>query len=340
MIQPLFWKDGKLFIVDQTRLPLKYSLIEIKNHIEMAKAIKRLAIRGAPAIGIAAAFGMVVGLKSFLSANIPEFLSKVEEIANFLANTRPTAVNLSWALERMRKTAINNKDLPIINLWERLLEEAKSIHAEDIEMCERISESGSQLLPDNANVITHCNAGGLATGGLGTALGIIITAHKKGKNIHVYVDETRPLLQGARLTTWELIQEGVPFTLCTDSMAGYIMSEKKVDAVIVGADRIAQNGDVANKIGTYGLAVLANFHGVPLYVAAPSSTIDRKTKNGREIIIEERSNEEIVNVQGKRIAPKNCPTIAPAFDITPSRLVTAIITENAIYHLPYKFTSK
>jgi methylthioribose-1-phosphate isomerase len=338
MIKPLFWEDGKLFIVDQTRLPLKYSLVEIKNHVEMAEAIKRLAIRGAPAIGIAAASGMVVGLRSYLNEDTSEFFNKVEEIASFLSNTRPTAVNLTWAIERMKKTAINNKGLPIANLWEKLLQEAKTIHAEDIEMCKGIAENGSQLLPDSANVITHCNAGGLATGGLGTALGVIIIAHKSGKNIHVYVDETRPLLQGARLTTWELIQEKVPFTLCTDSMAGYIMSEKKVDAVIVGADRIAQNGDVANKIGTYGLAVLANFHRIPFYVAAPTSTIDKKTRSGKEIIIEERSDEEIVKVYDKRIAPRNCPVIAPAFDITPSQLITAIITEDTIYHPPFKFS--
>ncbi len=335
MIKPLFWKDKRLFIVDQTLLPAKYSLIEIRNHLEMADAIKRLAIRGAPAIGIAAAFGLVISLKDQLQSTRRNFFSHLYKNEEILNKTRPTAVNLSWALERMKKTAKDNKNLPIPELWERLLSEAKAIHKEDIHMCKAIAEYGYKLLPDKVNVITHCNTGGLATGGLGTALGIIIKAFQKGKDVHVYVNETRPLLQGARLTAWELTKEKVPFTLCTDNMAAYIMTNKNIDAVVVGADRIAGNGDTANKIGTYSLAILANYHKIPFYIAAPTSTIDPTISSGKDIVVEERSGSEVTNFLGKHIAPENCKAISPAFDITPSNLISRIITEKGIFKQPF-----
>lgn len=337
MIQPIFWENDTLWIVDQTLLPAEYKKIEIHDHNEMADAIKRLSIRGAPAIGIAAAFGLVLGLKPFTNASKDLFLSKLAEISDILRNTRPTAVNLSWALQRMKNLAQSLTDAPVPMIWKRLLNEAQQIHQEDIDMCLRIAQNGQSLIPQNAGILTHCNTGGLATGGLGTALGIIITAHKSGKNIHVFVDETRPLLQGARLTAWELIQENVPFTLISDNMAAYIMSSGKTDAVIVGADRIAANGDTANKIGTYGLAVLAKYHHVPFYIAAPSSTIDPLISSGKEIVIEERSDAEVREIFGVKIAPEDCPAISPAFDVTPNSLITAIITEQQIFRPPYYF---
>ena len=265
MIKPLFWENNRLFIVEQTLLPLEYKRIEIKNHRDMADAIKRLAIRGAPAIGIAAAAGLVVGLKPFINSEPALFFKKLDEISTLLNSTRPTAVNLSWALIRMKSVAQSKESKSVSDIWDRLYQEALDIHKEDIEMCQAIARHGQDIIPEKANILTHCNTGGLATGGLGTALGIIITAHQKGKNIHVYVDETRPLLQGARLTAWELAEEKVPHTLISDNMAAYVMSTRKIDGVIVGADRIAANGDTANKIGTYGLAILADFHNIPFY---------------------------------------------------------------------------
>jgi methylthioribose-1-phosphate isomerase len=337
MIKPLFWENNRLFIVDQTLLPIVYKRIEIKNHLDMADAIKRLAIRGAPAIGIAAAAGLVVGLKPFINSTSKQFWEKLDEISILLNSTRPTAVNLSWALKRMKNVAESIKDKPIRDIWNRLYREALTIHREDIEMCLAIGRHGQSIIPEKANILTHCNTGGLATGGLGTALGVIITAHQIGKDIHVFVDETRPLLQGARLTAWELAEENVPYTLISDNMASYIMAAKKINAVIVGADRIAANGDAANKIGTYGLAVLAKYHKVPFYIAAPSSTIDPSISNGKEIIIEERSGAEVREIFGVKIAPEDCPAISPAFDVTPNKLITAIITEQQVFRPPYYF---
>jgi methylthioribose-1-phosphate isomerase len=337
VIKPLFWKNQHLLIVDQTCLPGEYKLIEIRDHLEMAQAIRKLAIRGAPALGIAAAFGLVVGLKPFKNSAKKVFLGELQKIAAILKNTRPTAVNLAWALARMRQVAQNLTAETSDSIWQALLKTALQIHREDIAMCRKIARHGQNLLPDDANVITHCNTGGLATGGLGTALGILITAHKSGKKIHVYVDETRPLLQGARLTCWELNREGVPFTLISDNMAGYLMANRKIAAVITGADRIAANGDTANKIGTYGLAILAKYHGVPFYIAAPSSTIDPSINSGDQIRIEERSGAEIREICGVQIAPENYPAISPAFDITPNTLITAIITETGVKYPPFQF---
>jgi len=337
MIKPLFWENDRLFIVDQTLLPLEYKRIEIKNHLDMADAIKRLAIRGAPAIGIAAAAGLLVGLKPFINSGPTLFLKKLDEISALLNSTRPTAVNLSWALKRMKSVTRSIDPESVPDIWNRLYQEALIIHEEDIEMCQAIARHGQSIIPIEANILTHCNTGGLATGGLGTALGIIITAHQNRKNIHVYVDETRPLLQGARLTAWELAEEKVPYTLISDNMAAYIMSTRKVNAIIVGADRIAANGDTANKIGTYGLAVLANFHNVPFYIAAPSSTIDPGIQSGQQIIIEERDGNEVRNLFRTQISPLNSPAISPAFDVTPNRLIAGIITEKGIFNTPYNF---
>ena len=337
MIKPLFWENNRLFIVDQTLLPIEYKRIEIKNHLDMANAIKRLAIRGAPAIGIAAAAGLVVGLKPFINSTPKQFWEKLDEISILLNRTRPTAVNLSWALKRMKNVAESIKDKAVQDIWKRLYREALTIHSEDIEMCLAISRHGQSIIPEKANILTHCNTGGLATGGLGTALGVIITAYQTAKDIHVFVDETRPLLQGARLTTWELTEEKVPYTLISDNMAAYIMAIKKINAVIVGADRIAANGDAANKIGTYGLAVLADYHHVPFYVAAPSSTIDLNIQSGHQITIEERDGNEVRNVFGTQIAPANSPAISPAFDVTPFKLISGIITEMGIFGTPLHF---
>jgi len=338
MIQPLFWENDHLLIVDQTRLPQEYKLIEIHDHLEMADAIRRLAIRGAPAIGIAAAYGLALGLKKYTASDHERFFRQMEIIFAHLYETRPTAVNLGWALERLKKLADHNRQMSLTEIQASLLNEAHHLHTEDIQRCQQIATHGFTLLPDNANVITHCNAGGLATGGLGTALGIIINAFQRGRQIHVFVDETRPVLQGARLTAWELTQEKVPFTLICDNMAAYVMATRPIDAVIVGADRIAANGDSANKIGTFPLAIAARYFNIPFYVAAPSSSIDPAIQSGAEIRIEARQGTEVTEINGKSITPVGCPAISPAFDITPAQLITAIITERGIFRLPYCFT--
>lgn len=340
MIKPLFWENDRLFIVDQTLLPKEYRRIEISDHLEMANAIKRLAIRGAPAIGIAAAAGLVVGLKPYIHLQSDLFMEQLSEIAEILNGTRPTAVNLAWALRRMKSVAEKNRNRPAAEIWKSLFYECQTIHAEDIQMCQAIGQNGQRLIPENAQIITHCNSGGLATGGLGTALGVIISAHQAGKRIHVFVDETRPLLQGARLTAWELAEEKVPYTLICDNMAAYVMKKNKIDLVVVGADRIAANGDTANKIGTYGLAVLAAYHNIPFYVAAPTSTIDCEIPSGNQIPIEERQENEVRNIFGMPIAPAHSPAISPAFDVTPAGLITGIITEKKTYHYPYAFRSQ
>ncbi|MCF7884915.1 MAG: S-methyl-5-thioribose-1-phosphate isomerase [Candidatus Marinimicrobia bacterium] len=331
MIKPLFWEADTLKIVDQTKLPEQYQLIEINDHQEMAEAIKRLSIRGAPAIGIAAAFGLVVGLRQFRDLSKVEFFKKLDAISDILLNTRPTAVNLEWALKRMKQIARENENLNNKKIIKILTKEAQKIHEEDIISCQKIGKNGAEIIPQKAQILTHCNTGGLATGGLGTALGVIITAHKQNKDIKVFVDETRPLLQGARLTMWELEHENIPCTLNTDSMAGYLMAHENIDLVIVGADRITKNGDAANKIGTYSLAVLADYHNIPFYVAAPSSTIDLNLKSGKEIPIEFRSGREISNFRNTQTAPKNCSTISPAFDVTPNKLISEIVTESGFY---------
>ncbi len=326
----LEWREGCLRILDQTKLPLTIEYLECKNLDEVAKAIKDLNIRGAPAIGIAAAFGVVLGMQNKEYKSWDEYEKRLSRVISILGATRPTAVNLFWALDRMKKVAGNNKEKNFEELNQLLLKEAVLIHEEDKLMCLKIGEHGARLLEDGNTVLTHCNAGALATGGIGTALGIIYTAQDQGKRIKVFADETRPVLQGARLTVWELQQEGIDVTLICDNTAAFLMKTKKIDCVIVGADRVAKNGDVANKIGTYNVAVLAKAHNIPFYVAAPRSSFDSDIENGGKIKIEERSKDEVINWFGKRIAPVGTSVWSPAFDVTPAKLITAYITEEGI----------
>lgn len=329
------WENGKVILIDQTRLPLEYRELECSNYLDMADAIKKLKVRGAPAIGVAAAYGIVLGAMAIKTDNKEEFIKKVYDIAEEIKSTRPTAVNLFWAVNRMLNKLNMNRDKNIDDIKKLLLDEAQKMAQEDVETNRMIAENGKDLIKDGFSILTHCNTGALATVDIGTALGIIVAAHKEGKKIHVFVDETRPLLQGARLTAWELNREGISMTLITDNMAAFFMSKKKVDMVIVGADRIALNGDTANKIGTYGLAVLAKYHNIPFYVAAPLSTVDFGIKSGQEIPIEERNPEEVTNIAGIRVAPEGVKVSNPAFDVTPGELITAIITEKGIAYPPY-----
>ncbi|MDO4569410.1 MAG: S-methyl-5-thioribose-1-phosphate isomerase [Planctomycetia bacterium] len=330
---------GSLILIDQTLLPLEFREVECANgDVEKVwEAIRSLRVRGAPAIGIAAAYGVCLGVQNVLEADEETFFAKFYEVAEYLASSRPTAVNLFWALDRMKKTA---EDFRLVmklthsfhprEAANRLLMEAQRIHDEDRAICRAIGDFGAELIPDGAGVLTHCNAGGLATADYGTALGVIFSAVAEGKKIHVYADETRPLLQGARLTSWELMQREIPVTLICDSMAALVMREGKVQACVVGADRIASNGDVANKIGTYMVAALAHLHGIPFYVAAPESTFDLSLESGDSIPIEERGAEEIICGFGKQTAPTGVRVYNPAFDVTPAKFVSAIITEKGI----------
>ena len=326
----LEWAGDHLRILDQTRLPEEVVYLDCDSLDEVATAIRDLKVRGAPAIGIAAAFGVVVGMRNQSFQSRKEYEDRLNQVISTLAGTRPTAVNLFWALKRMRRVAEKNKNEDSEKISELLLQEAILIHKEDKLMCEKIGEFGASLLKDGDTILTHCNAGALATGGIGTALGIIYTASWQGKKISVYADETRPVLQGARLTVWELQQQGIDVTLICDNTAAFVMKNKKIDCVIVGADRVASNGDVANKIGTYNLAVLAHFHKIPFYVAAPSSSFDPAISDGGKIKIEERSPEEVTDSFGKRTAPRETKVYSPAFDVTPVELVTAYITEKGV----------
>jgi len=330
------WKDGKVFLIDQRKLPLKYEIINCSTYQEVAEAIKKMKIRGAPAIGVAAAFGMALAAYSSEAGTYREFIQDMKKAKNCLLLTRPTAVNLFWALERMMNLVNLKKDVDLFTLKDIILQEAENIAREDIEINKAMGEQGSSIIKDGDSILTHCNAGALATVDHGTALGVIRTAFKKGKKIHVYVDETRPVLQGARLTAWELTQEKIPFTLISDNMAGFLMYQKKVDLIIVGADRIARNGDVVNKIGTYSLSVLARENKVPFYIAAPISTIDMSLKSGEEIPIEERDPKEVTQILGKKIAPAGVKVFNPAFDLTPNGYVEAIITEKGIIRKPFE----
>ena len=330
------WKDGKVFLIDQRKLPLKYKIINCSSYQEVAEAIKKMKIRGAPAIGVAAAFGIALAAYSSKADTYKEFSLDMEKAKKCLALTRPTAVNLFWALERMMNLINTKKDVDLFELKDIILQEAKDIAREDIEINKAMGKYGASLIKDGDNILTHCNAGALATVDHGTALGVIRTAFKEGKKIHVYVDETRPVLQGARLTAWELMQERIPLTLITDSMAGFLMSQKKINLIIVGADRIARNGDVVNKIGTYSLSVLARENKVPFYVAAPISTIDVSLSSGKEIPIEERNPKEITHILDKQIAPTGVKVFNPAFDLTSHRYVEAIITEKGVIRKPFE----
>ena len=333
MIEPIAYREGAVELIDQTRLPREHVVLKIRDYRELARAIRELKVRGAPAIGIAAAYGIVLGIQEIDDGE--ELDRRFREVVEELRGTRPTAVNLFWALERMEQAFRGHRGEGLEKIKEALLAEARRVHEEDIEANRRIGRYGAELLRDNAVVLTHCNAGALATGGYGTALGVVRAAWELKKLKKVLVDETRPLLQGARLTAWELEQEKIPYEIIVDGAAAHSLAQGEVDAVIVGADRIARNGDTANKIGTYSLAVLAERHRVPFYVAAPSSTIDLKIKNGTEIPIEERAPEEVIQIEGVRIAPSGARARNPAFDVTPHELISAIITERGVLRPPF-----
>ena len=328
------WLGNKLRIIDQTKLPGKTAFVELSDYHEVVAAIRDMKVRGAPAIGVAAAYGIALGAQSIEAQNKTEFVSQFDHVLDAFSATRPTAVNLFAAIDRMKEVANATDDTSTIR--QALTDEARRIHAEEEAATERLSQLGAELIKDGFTILTHCNAGSLATAGYGTALGVIKAASEQGKRISVFATETRPLLQGARLTTWELVQENIPTTLITDSMAGHFMSQGKVDCVIVGADRIAANGDTANKIGTYTLAVLAAENGVPFYVAAPTSTIDLSLSSGQEIPIEERNPDEVTSIEGVRLAPKGVKAANPTFDVTPHKYISAIITEKGIIRKPYR----
>lgn len=329
--------DGVLRLLEQTALPESVRYLEIDDLDGTVGAICRLDVRGAPAIGCAAAYGMVLGLRASKRATRKGFAADVERVHAKLARSRPTAVNLFWALDRMRELALSldYDTLARESVLERLLEEARSIHREDEDLCRAIGEHGAALLATDSTVLTHCNAGSLATGGLGTALAVIYRAVEAGKRVRVLADETRPLLQGARLTSWELHRAGIDVTVICDNAAGAIMARGEIDHIVVGADRIALNGDVANKIGTYALAVLAREHHIPFWVAAPSTTFDRKLRSGAEIPIENRKDDEVTQGFGRRTVPRDVAVLNPAFDVTPARFITGIITEEGVLRPPY-----
>lgn len=334
MLPTIAWKKDKLIMVDQRRLPFKEVYVECRDHEEVARAIEKMVIRGAPAIGVAAALAVALGVLRLRPGE--QVRGKFEAILKRLNRTRPTARNLFWALERMRNVFETAKGLPLPRLKKRLIDEALAMEKEDILTNKKIAQHGVDLIEDRDSILTHCNAGGLATSGYGTALGIIRRAHEAGKKIHVFVDETRPFLQGARLTVWELERLGIPFTLITDSMAGWLMKVGEVKGVLIGADRIARNGDAANKIGSYSLAVLARHHRIPFYVAAPLSTFDFSLSSGAKIPIEERPAEEVRRAAGRPITLPHVRVRNPAFDVVPGRLITAIVSEKGIARPPYR----
>lgn len=326
---PVIWQDDRVLLIDQNRLPNEYTMVQISCCEDMAQAIKTMIVRGAPAIGVAAAYGMYLGAREIHTESREEFLSKLEQIAEMLGQTRPTAVNLFWAIQRMLNTARQTLG-PVEFLKSTLLETAKTINAEDIQTCQAIGDKSLEILPNNPEkltLLTHCNAGALATAGYGTALGVVRSAWKAGRLARVYADETRPRLQGAKLTAWECVQEGIPVTVITDNMAAHCMKKGLIHAVVVGADRIASNGDTANKIGTYSLAIVAKAHKVPFFVAAPLSTIDFSISDGSQIPIEERDPAEIYKVGDTLLTPSGAEYYNPAFDVTPAELIAGIITE-------------
>ncbi len=336
----LKWEKGRLHLLDQTRLPGKECYAKCSTYQEVGRAIKNMIVRGAPAIGVAAAFGMVLGARQFRGQSQAAFGKHMNQVAHTLISARPTAVNLLWAVERMKRLVGKGLDRGISRIQLDLEKEAGKILEEDLQANREMGRQGQILIPDGSSILTHCNAGALATAGYGTALGVIRAAREAGKRIHVFMDETRPFLQGARLTAWELMKDRVPCTLITDNMAGWLMAQGKIQLAIVGADRIAANGDVANKIGTYSVALLCHAHRIPFYVAAPISTIDLSTKTGREIPIEERALAEVTCIQGTRLAPEGVKAFNPAFDVTPHSYVQAIITERGVIQKPFKSNLK
>lgn len=340
MSRTIDYKDGVVIMIDQRKLPEREIYNKYKDYQGVAKAIKTMVIRGAPAIGVAAGYGMALAGRSAVKKGERNFWKELQKARQLLSATRPTAVNLFWALDRMMTRALEMKDAQVTEIVKAMEEEARRIHEEDVEVCKRMGRHGAKLLPKKCTVLTHCNAGALATADYGTALGVIRAAVEMGKDVKVIADETRPFLQGARLTAWELMKDGIDVTLITDNMAGYFMKKGMIDAVIVGTDRTMANGDVANKIGTYSVAVLAHVHRIPFYVAAPTSTIDLSCPNGEACPIEERDPAEVTHIFGKRIAPKGVKVFNPAFDVTPAKYVSAIITENGVARRPYKNSLK
>ncbi len=334
-LQTVAWEAGKVRLIDQTALPEKLTYVDMSDWREVAEAIRAMVVRGAPAIGCTAALGMALGARGIIADSRASFLTRLEGIADTFRASRPTAVNLFWAVDRLLAVAAQTEGNPV-DIKDALLSEARRMLTEDIEANRRMGQYGARLMPQSGNVLTHCNAGALATVGYGTALGVIRAAAESGRRIHVYADETRPRLQGMKLTAWELQRDNIPVTIIADNMAGMLMRQGKVDCVIVGADRIAANGDTANKIGTYGLAVLAKHHNIPFYVAAPFSTIDMKLSGGAQIPIEERETVEMTHVEGLRVAPEGVAVLNPSFDVTPGELVTAFITERGILEPPFE----
>lgn len=335
-IQTITWTKGCVRIIDQTKLPQKLEYIYCRDLGCLWEAIKALRVRGAPALGVAAAFGVLLSLKFFKGNDVRHFRKYIQEICSYIGSSRPTAVNLFNALERMNNVVLDNKENSVAKLKILLKVEALKIYEEDRRVCRQMAQFGAQLIKSKSNIMTICNAGALATADYGTALGVMYKAKEQGKKFHVYACETRPLLQGARLTAWELLREKIPATLICDNMAATLMKQGKVDAIFVGADRIASNGDTANKIGTYNLAVLAKYHRIPFYVVAPLSTFDTKIKSGNEIPIEERSPDEVRYFYKQPTAPKNVAVYNPAFDVTDHKLITAIVTEKGIISPPFE----
>jgi methylthioribose-1-phosphate isomerase len=337
MLPTIEWNDDAVVMIDQRKLPASETYVTCRTAQEVAKAIKTMVIRGAPAIGVAAAMGIALGMRRSSATGTRQFATEFQKLCDLMAATRPTAVNLFWAIERMKRvfSEAARDGCSVDEIKERLAGEARRIHDEDVEGCRAMGAFGASLVPDSARILTHCNAGALATAGYGTALGVIRAAAEQGKRVAVFADETRPFLQGARLTAWELVKDGIDTTVITDNMAGAMMRLGHVDLVVVGADRIAANGDVANKIGTYAVAVLAREHGIPFYVAAPLSTIDLATPDGSRIPIEERSDREVTHVGSSRLTPEGARIRNPAFDVTPARFVSAIITERGIARPPF-----
>ena len=338
MIAPIRWEENRLLLLDQTLLPMEERFREYSRWPDVAEAIRTLVVRGAPAIGCAAAFGLVLAARQSLAEDTEGILRDLEEAEKGLASTRPTAVNLFWALDRMRRVAHAERARSVPDFRARLLAEAQAILEEDLAGNRALGAHGASLVPEGARILTHCNAGALATAGYGTAVGVIRAAHERGRVAMVWVDETRPVMQGSRLTAWEMVKEGIPHRLISDVAAGFVMKRGEVDLVVTGADRIASNGDTANKIGTYSVAVLAKHHGIPFYIAAPFSTIDTSIPSGAAIPIEERAGDEVRHTGGRQTAPSETPVYNPAFDVTPAELIAAIITERGVFRYPYSFT--
>jgi methylthioribose-1-phosphate isomerase len=335
MIQTLEWTSRGVVFIDQTKLPTEETYVTCTTHQQVADVIRNMVVRGAPAIGVAAAMGIALGVKNSKAENGADLRKDFDQICETIRQTRPTAVNLFWAIRRMQEKFETLRVRPVAQIQQALIEEAQRVHAEDIAANQAMGRYGATLMPSSGGVLTHCNAGALATAGYGTALGVIRAAVEAGKKIHVYADETRPFLQGSRLTAWELMKDGIPTTVISDNMAGVMMQKGKIGAIVVGADRIAANGDVANKVGTYTVAILAKEHGIPFYVAAPISTVDLETPDGSKIPIEQRNKREVSHIAGKQMVPDGVEIENPAFDVTPAKYVAAIITEKGIARAPY-----